>query len=152
MCIYSQYIFTALPQKNESLFGIVYLLKASYDRTYRSGILGVLRMPAGDLKNRLNEYNWDDGFAFPKELLNHPDCDLALALEIFYLADGSAYLDGLAKDTSLKEWKRFICSLYNDIVSGKYIKSDRRYEIPLSKVERYKLRKKQVPEIFLTDL
>ncbi|MCM1495314.1 MAG: DUF4274 domain-containing protein [Bacteroides sp.] len=109
-------------------------------------------MSVKDLEKILNEYNWDDGFKFPQKLLNHPDCDLALALEIFYLADGFAYLDGYIEETSLEEWKQFICSLYNDIISGKYIKSDRQYEIPLSKVERYKLRKKQIPEIFLTDL
>lgn len=109
-------------------------------------------MSAKDLEEKLNEYNWDDGFKFPQKLLNQPDCDLALALEIFYLADGFAYLDGYAEETSLEEWKRFICSLYDDIINGRYIKSDRQYEIPLSKVERYKLRKKQIPEVFLADL
>ena len=54
--------------------------------------------------------------------------------KIFYLADGFAYLDGLAEETRQEEWKQFISSLYTDILSGKYIKSDRRYDIPLTKV------------------
>lgn len=44
------------------------------------------------LRQLLNEYNWDDGFDLAKEMLENPDCDLALALEIFYLADGYSYL------------------------------------------------------------
>ena len=36
-------------------------------------------MAYDDLKNKLNEYNWDNGFAFPKEILADADCDLALA-------------------------------------------------------------------------
>lgn len=109
-------------------------------------------MSVNDLENILNEYNWDDGFKIPRKLLNNPDCDLALALEIFYLADGFAYLDGLVEETWRVEWKQFVCSLYNDILDGKYIKGARRYEIPLTKVQKYKFRKKQIPEVFLTDL
>ncbi len=52
-------------------------------------------MPYNDLEKILNEYNWDDGFAIPKKILSNPHCDLALALKIFYLADGFAYLDGI---------------------------------------------------------
>ena len=89
------------------------------------------------LEKTLNGYNWDDGFTIPKKILGNPHCDLALALKIFYLADGFAYLDGFAEKTKSKEWEQFIYSLY---------------KIPLTKVQKYKFRKKQVPEIFLTDL
>lgn len=109
-------------------------------------------MSVSDLERILNEYNWDDGFKIPRKLLGNPDCDLALALEIFYLADGYAYFEGLAENTWRKEWKQFICSLYNDILDGKYMKSARRFEIPLTGVQKYKLQKRQIPEVFLTDL
>lgn len=109
-------------------------------------------MPYNDLEKFLNTYNWDDGFAIPEKILGSPHCDLALALKIFYLADGFAYLDGFAGKTESKEWNKFISSLYNDILSNKYRKNGRPYQIPLTKVQKYKFRKKQVPEIFLTDL
>ncbi len=67
-------------------------------------------------------------------------------------ADGFAYLDGLAEETWQEEWKQFVCSLYNDILNGKYIKGARQYEIPLTKVQKYKFRKKHIPEVFLADL
>lgn len=47
--------------------------------------------------------------------------------------------------------EEYISTLYQDIVDGKYVTYDRRYEIPLTRVQRYKLRKKQIPEIFLSD-
>ena len=104
------------------------------------------------LKYLLNEYNWDDGFDLPKELLENSDCDLALALEIFYLADGYSYLIDKAKSTPIKEWKLFVEKLYVDILAGKYIQTASNFENPLTKVQRYKLKKQQIPDIFLIDL
>ena len=65
----------------------------------------------------LNEDNWDNGFEIPKEiqvlLYIDPRCDLlALALEIFYLSDGYAYLEDLEKTTDLKEWNSFIMGMH----------------------------------------
>lgn len=105
-----------------------------------------------DIKNKLNEYNWDDGFEVPKEILNDANCDLAMALEIFYLADGVCYLENPSYNPNLEKWSLFIATLYNDILNGKYPKTDTLFEVPLSKVAKYKLRKAQVPEVFLTDL
>ena len=105
-----------------------------------------------DLKNILAEYNWDDGFDVPMKLLNDPNCDLALALEIFYLADGYAYLDNPVTNPKLEKWSIFISDLYNDILNGKYVATEVSFKIPLSKVEKYKFRKKNVPEVFLTNL
>ena len=109
-------------------------------------------MVYNDLRNKLNEYNWDDGFEIPKEILADPSCDLALALEIFYLGDGYAYLDDLEKTTDLKEWGSFITVLYDDILNNKFPKIDKSFKIPLSKVQKYKLQKKGISKIFLIDL
>ena len=113
------------------------------------GKIEMMNMSYNDLKKILNEYNWDDGFEIPKKILSNQDCDLALALEIFYLADGFAYLEGFVKESKLEEWEQFIDTLYKDILSGKYSKTSSHYEIPLTKVQKYKFRKKSVPEIFL---
>ena len=104
------------------------------------------------LRLLLNEYNWDDGFDLPKRILENPDCDLALALEIFFLADGCRYLVDKSNDTSLKEWKFFMERLYADIGEGKYVQTESTFKNPLTKVQRYKLKKLQVPDIFLMDL
>lgn len=100
----------------------------------------------------MREYNWDNGFDFPRKLLGNPECDLALALEIFYLADGYAYLLGGAEGASSAEWRSFIERLYEDILQGRYIRTAAAFENPLNKVQRFKLKKQQVPDIFLVDL
>ena len=105
-----------------------------------------------NLRQLLNEYNWDEGFDLPEELLKNPECDLALALEIFYLADGYSYLTDKSKDTSLKAWKLFVEKLYEDILEGKYSQTASTFENPLTKVQRYKLKKQQIPDVFLMDL
>ena len=104
------------------------------------------------LRQLLNEYNWDDGFDLPEELLENSDCDLALALEIFYLADGYSYLIDKSRSTSLQEWKLFVEKLYSDILEGKYIQTASTFKNPLTKMQRYKLKKQQIPDIFLIDL
>lgn len=109
-------------------------------------------MVHNDLRSKLNEYNWDDGFEIPKEILAAPGCDLALALEIFYLSDGYAFLDNLTKTTDVKEWGRFITVLYDDILNNKFPKTSTAFEIPLSKVQKYKLQKKGISKIFLYHL
>ena len=94
-------------------------------------------MVYNDLENMLNEYNWDNGFEIPKGILADPRCDLALALEIFYLSDGYAYLEDLEKTTDLKEWGKFIAVLYDDILNDKFPKTSTAFEIPLSQVHLY---------------
>ena len=111
-----------------------------------------VKMVYNDLRSKLNEYNWDDGFEIPKEILAAPGCDLALALEIFYLSDGYAFLGNLTKTTDVKEWGRFITVLYDDILNNKFPKTSTAFEIPLSQVQKYKLQKKGISKIFLTDL
>lgn len=106
-----------------------------------------------DLKNILDNYNWDDGFEVLKEILADPDCDLALALEVFYLADGYRYLlEKSANTTGLQLWDRFITPLYDDILNNKFPQTDAAFEIPLNQVQKYKLLKMGISEIFLTDL
>lgn len=103
--------------------------------------------------DKINDYNWDDGFDYPSSLLLDNQCDLALALCIFYLADGYRFLQAAPnqKDTDSK-WVSFISSLYRNIIDGTYVKTGRPYPIPLTKVQLYHLRKSGVPEVFLNDL
>ena len=109
-------------------------------------------MKYNELKKLLERYNLDGGFNVPLQILNDPECDLALALEIFYYADGYAYLENRFFNSNLEKWSLFVTNLYNDILNGKYQKTDKAFKIPLTKVQKYKLNKKQIPEIFLTDL
>ncbi len=108
-----------------------------------------------DLKNMIEDYNWDDGFETPNEMVNDPNCDLALALEIFYLADGYSFITRTSEDSISvyeSEWNEFVSNLYINILNNRYKKTDVSFYIPLTKVQKYKLSKKGIPDIFLNDL
>lgn len=49
-------------------------------------------MNCSEMKHSLKEYNWDGDFALFQQLLQELECDLSLALEIFYLEDGFSCL------------------------------------------------------------
>jgi len=105
------------------------------------------------MKEKLDEYNWDDGFDFPKSIVTDPNCDLALALEVFDLADGYSFLQEYPDiPEGNPEWIEFVKKLMKDIIDGKYPKTGKHYEIDLSKVQKYKLSKLGVPDIFLNDV
>lgn len=67
-----------------------------------------------ELRQMLSEYNWDDGY--------------------FYLINKS-------RNSSLSEWKLFIEKIYTDILEGKYIQTASTFTNPLTKVQKYKLKK-----------
>ncbi|MCM1133313.1 MAG: DUF4274 domain-containing protein [Ruminococcus flavefaciens] len=104
------------------------------------------------MKKLLDEYNWDDGLELPKQIVSDSNCDLAMALEVFWLGDGSSYIFDDNSDCFDKEWYEFIKKLYNDINNGKYAVTENHFEISLTRTEKYYLQKKGVPEIFYKDL
>lgn len=105
------------------------------------------------MKNMIENYNWDDGFKLLKLIISDANCDLAMALEIFYLADGYGYFQTFTQNIGgKKEWFSFMGALCYDIENGRYVKSVHHYTIPLSKVQRYQLRKRNIPEVYLTDV
>ena len=106
-----------------------------------------------ELKQQLFDYNWDDGFSFPQNLLNNDECDLALALDIFYLADGYGYIQNYPNvDYGTEDWLNFIETLMKDIIEYRYKKTENHYVIPLTKVQKYKLNKLGVPKILISDI
>lgn len=103
----------------------------------------------------LDNYNWDDGFELPLEIIHHQNCELATALKAFYLAEGDLYLqDKNIVNYKQKEWHDFLSCLYERITSDCYRKKLVTFKVPLSKVQKYKLLKAlpNTPEIFLKDI
>jgi hypothetical protein len=98
------------------------------------------------------DYNWDDGFAFPQAIADHPNCDLAVALELFWWADAISVLLGEANEYERNaEWRSFCNVLTQRLLDGHYVRGSVAFEIPLSKTQIYKYRKCGVPELFLTN-
>ena len=105
------------------------------------------------MREVLRNYNWDNGFELPRAFLRDSQCDLAMALEMFDLADGYAYIyDREGKFSLLPEWMSFIQSLYETILAGKYPKTGSQYKTPYTNEQQYCLWRDGVPSIFFTDL
>ena len=41
----------------------------------------------------LDHYNWDDGFEIPTAIANHPLCELAIAIRLYWLAEADYWFD-----------------------------------------------------------
>lgn len=117
------------------------------------------------LVEKVDSYDWSKGGSFPGKVLKNDLCDLALALKIFYLLDGYSFLSGTlhndsSGNTSSKisgnkatgKQTAFIEKLYTDILKGRYNKGSGTFKNPLTKVQKYKLRKLDIPDIFLEDI
>ena len=99
----------------------------------------------------LQGYQWERGLQVPRGILAEQACDLSLALEMFYRAGGYDFLEENRKVLGT-EALVFLSTLYSHIAAGKYKRSMRHYAVPLTKIQRYKLERRQVPAVFLTDL
>lgn len=105
-----------------------------------------------DLRNKINGYDRGGGLEILRTVLADAECDLALALEIFYSAGGYKYLEALAKPTRLQKFNPFITGLYSDILNNRFPKTDRCFKNPLSMMQKERLRKMGIAEILLADL
>lgn len=89
----------------------------------------------------MNNYNWDDGFDIPSIALKSKHCKLATALKIFYDAGGGEALMEKSLMRGSDKWAKFVKGLYAKIIENKYEQGSVGYNIPLSKLKRYKLAK-----------
>lgn len=99
-------------------------------------------------------YNWSDGFEIPKAVIENKNCDLSTALLVFYLVEGQVYLEDKNAYLHNKELHNFIVNLYEMVIIGKYKKSEIAFKVPLTKVQKYKLKKiiQSDELIFLEDI
>ena len=67
-------------------------------------------------------YNWDNGFEIPYNIINNKNCDLGTALMIFYDADGYRALENKEelKNPNLKEWASFISEIEEHILKNEF--------------------------------
>ena len=94
-----------------------------------------------ELKNFLEEYNWDDGFTIPAKILENEYCTLQIALRVFWLADGYSYLLERENASNDTKWITFMNNLYNNILEGRYYSGKTSFDPELNKVQLYKFKK-----------
>jgi len=106
-----------------------------------------------ELRELLFDYNWDDGLELPRAIAAHPGCDLSLALDLFWLADAyEALLSSTVENEFSIERLAFGRALAQDILGGRYPRTDAAFKPPLSRTQRHLFGKDGLPAIFLTDI
>lgn len=100
-------------------------------------------------------YNWDNGFEIPYNIINNKNCDLGTALMIFYDADGYSVLENREelKDINLKEWTNFILEVEKKILNNEFKENHIKFIPPLTKVQMYKLKKSNpnIAKVFIEE-
>jgi hypothetical protein len=105
---------------------------------------------AEELQYLANYYNWDDGFALPTAIASHPKCDLGVALNLFWLAEGICLLTKeVEPDEYNRDWVAFCQLVSGRILEGYYQRGQTSYQPPTGVARIYSYRKQGVPEILL---
>ena len=107
---------------------------------------------ADELLQLAHYYNWDDGMQVPSAIVDHPACDLGVALQLFELAEGTVYLSEDRDWKHQEAWASFCDELSTRIQSGHYTSLTVHFESSLTAVQRFKLKKAGVPPIFFSSV
>lgn len=68
--------------------------------------------------------------------------------KLFYLVDDYAYLENVAKTSNIKEREKFITVVYDDILNGRFLKTDTHFTVPFTKIKKYKFKKRKFQKYF----
>lgn len=125
-----------------------------YQENLSARLIGVAALSSSHALQRLaNCYNWDDGFGIPTAIAEHPECDLGVALELFWLAEAIGWYTGEhEQDEYSREWIAFCQMLTDGILKGRYPKGATGFTFPLNVVRLHELRKQGVPDILVNDV
>lgn len=124
---------------------IVYELETAEDRCAATQNL----QSPEELLELARSYNWGDGMEVPRAIIDHPRCDLGLALHMFELAEGTVWITKEVDPAHNETWSNFCQDLSSRIQGGRYPTVDIPFQSEFMKVQKYKARKAGVPDIFL---
>ncbi|WP_173496668.1 DUF4274 domain-containing protein [Shewanella sp. ISTPL2] len=112
---------------------------------------------AHELYALLDHYNWDDGNEIPIAIADHPLCELAIAIKLFWLAEAMDWLEMNELNELIptndviepyqQEHYDFAVMLTKRILSGYYQVKTVSHTEKITKTAQYFLKKRGVPEI-----
>jgi len=117
-----------------------------------SAMLSALRTST-ELQDAARTHNWDDGFAIPLDIANHRLCDLAVALDLFWLAEAILWYQGeIEEDIYNGEWVAFSKLITSRILNDSYKVGTAEFRSEFGRVQRYKYLKSGVPALLLDNV
>ncbi len=100
-----------------------------------------------------SEYNWDDGVGIPEAISEHPLCDLATALLLFWHSEALECFGPNAEPPEYQEtWFDFCTTVTRKLLNGYYSVGPNAFDPDLGRVQRYKLEKKGIPALLLDSI
>jgi hypothetical protein len=109
-------------------------------------------LSAEGLMKLLGAYNWNDGYDIPKAIALHPAADLAVALNLFWLASADEWYgnpEPPEEDWALEGFD--FCRLITErILAGCYAVGSASYDPGFNRVALYHFRRSDFPEVFYT--
>ena len=104
---------------------------------------------AKELYSLISYYNFDDGYKVPMAILNHPLCELAHAIKIYWLLDADRYYENNAELDELERDDYEFCKfLEKRIKEGFYKVKEISHDENFDRVKLYYLKKSSLPSIF----
>lgn len=104
---------------------------------------------AEELFSLAAEYNWDDGMATPNAIADHPLCDQATALLLFWRAEAIVTIDQHQAPKYQETWFAFCKSLTARLMRGDFPAGPNSFDPSLGKAQRYQYEKAGIPVVFL---
>lgn len=96
-------------------------------------------------------YNWDDGFNIPSEIIKNKYCDIGTALMLFENAEGFTLFFEEEWNESLNENTKFVNDLRKKIEQREFTHKNIKYSPELSRSDIYRLNKlcPEIDKIFI---
>ena len=96
-----------------------------------------------------SDYNWDSGIQIPIVIADHPLCDRATALLLFWRAEGLYCLQLDSPPPYQEDWFQFCKTLTYRLLHGHYGKGPNAFDPQLSRVQRYKYEQQSISPLLL---
>lgn len=107
-----------------------------------------------ELDEFIQIYNWDDGLEVPFFIMQHKNCELGIALKMFYLSEGLGFFEEDFYDYFNEDWVAFVEILYNKIINGEFKKGGIiKFKVPLDETTKKNLKDmRNIPNVLVTDI
>jgi len=102
-----------------------------------------------ELYELISHYNYDDGYKLPMAILQHPLCELAHAIHLYWISDSDMWYDEEEYEDEIeKEHYEFSKFLEKRILEGFYKAKSLNHKGNFNRIDIFNFKKVSFPEVF----